>query len=274
MQSKNRTLEFRHKVYLEVTLHTVHRRVIDDVAEPRVLRRQVDGVRVEDHVEHHAPHILLVKVIARGYQRVRDGPLQAAVALLAGRLAGGSRDHVVLADVQEALPVAVHTGLNDVTGLGVNERHVYAPLLLELGDLSFVGPPVVRVGHLLRVLDQQLAKLLLLQAVGDVLQFLSRHAEILPVLSAGFVHVHLTSRVFTNSSVGRKIARREERIARGSRRHRTGRSRHRLARCARSITLLSSRKNSSLSQRTGANLPSRFCAAMNFGRRNAEVVGQ
>jgi len=189
---------------LEVTLHAIHRRVIDDLAESGILGRQVDGVRMEDHVKDHAPHVLLVKVIARWYQRIRNGPLKATVALFIGRLTGGTRDNVVLADVQEALLVAIHAGLNDVTGLGVNERHVYAPFLLELGDLSLVDLPVIRVGHFLRVLDQQLAKLLLLQAIGYVLQFLSRHVKILPILSARLVYVHLMSRVFTNRSVGRR----------------------------------------------------------------------
>jgi len=60
---------------LEVTLHTVHRRVVNDLAESRVLGREIDGVRVEDHVEHHTAHVLLIKVIARWYQRIRDRPL-------------------------------------------------------------------------------------------------------------------------------------------------------------------------------------------------------
>jgi len=123
------------------------------------------------------------------------------MALLVGGLTGGPCDDLVLADVQEALSVAVHAGFYDVTRLGVNERDVHTSRLLELGDLLFVDLPVVRIGHFLRVFNQQLAKLLLLQALGYVLQFVSRDVQVFPALLATLVHVHLTLRVFTNRPV-------------------------------------------------------------------------
>lgn len=179
---------------LKVIFHTVHRRIVDNLAKSGVLGRQVDGIRVKNHVEHHASHVFLVQVIARWYQCIWNGPLKTAMTLFARGLTGRSSNDRVLANVQKTLPVTVHTSLYDVTGLGIDKCHINAPFLLELRNLLLVDFPVIRVRHLLRVFDQQLAEFLLLQTFSDILQFLARHFQILPIFLARLVYIHLTRR--------------------------------------------------------------------------------
>ena len=117
---------YRH---LKVVLHAVEGRVVDDVPEAHVPLGQVDRVRVEDNVEDAAARVALVEVVARRREDVRYGPAEALLA--SGRLARGLAHPLALADVEEALEPAVEAGLDDVTGLGVDKRHVYAPLALQ-----------------------------------------------------------------------------------------------------------------------------------------------
>lgn len=177
--------------HLKVAFDAVHGSVVNDLSEPRVPGGEVERIGMEDDVEDPTPDVLLVEVVPRRCQAVRNGPLESPMSLLVGGLTRGFANGVVLADIEETLGVAVDARLYDVTRLGINERHVDAPLLLQLRDLSFVDLPVLRVTNLLGVLDEELAKLVLLHALGDVLQFVATHLQILPVFLAILVRLHV-----------------------------------------------------------------------------------
>ena len=144
------------KLDTEIGLNRVESRVLKQLIEPLIGLAHSIRVRMVHNVVDNALGLAgLVHVGAGLRASVRNVPHEAAgfagwvLAALRSRLF----DINILANVYEALLAAVLSCFYAIAGLRVNEDHVAATLLLELGDLVLVELTILWIGNFFCIIN-------------------------------------------------------------------------------------------------------------------------